>query len=314
MVASSSAPTLPERRGVADLPPAELGTLVLAAWDSFLELVTDPATDLTRPSRLPGWTGADTCVHLGSWEDSQVLDGLLASARAGGTGRTPHPDHENEALVAAHRDDGPDEVVAALVRARARLAGFFASPDASELGRAPSRSAVGPVPVLSLVHAGCYELAVHALDLRPCGAPAPSALLLQRGLAALIDITGALAARSGVELLLTASTPDGGWRFDSGPRGWTTAPVPAGRFAGTGVTGAAEDLLDASAGRANLAHLLVARRLHVQHLTSWMRLAPLLEDVPGLPGGAALRGAVSGLSGVGVGVGRVLSHLPGRRR
>ena len=314
MSASPAAPPLPERRGLADLPPDELGRDVLAAWDDFLELVTDPSTDLTRPSRLPGWTGADTCVHLGSWDDSHVLDALLASARAGGVGREPHPDRENEALVAAHRGDGPEEVVAALVRARERLARFFASPDAVDLGRAPSRSAVGAMPVLSLVHAGCYELAVHALDLRPCGAPAPSERLLQRGLGGLIDVTGALAARAGVELVLTATTRNGGWRFDSGTRGWTTSRVPPGGFDGAGVTGAAADLLDASAGRAHLAQMLVGRRVHVQHLGSWMRLAPLLEDVPGLPGGAALRNAVGGLHGVGAGVGRVLAHLPGRRR
>lgn len=39
----------------------------------------------------------------------------------------------------------------------------------------------------------------------------------------------------------------------------------------------------------------------------------LLDDVPGLPGGPALRSAVAGLQGVGSGLGRVLGRLPGRR-
>lgn len=298
-------------RGLADLEPAALGSDVLTAWDAFLDVVTAPGTDLTRPSRLPGWTGLDTCIHLGSWPDARVLEGVLASARAGGHGpHLPSADRANEAVVAAHRDASVDEVVTALREARARLAAFFPSADATELGRSPSRSAVGPLPVLSLAHAGCYELAVHALDLAPCGAPPPSPHLLQRGLAALIDVTGALSFRAGVELTLTAQSPDGGWRFTSGDTGWTTEPVPAGRFPGTGVRGTAVDLLDTSAGRSGLPQLLLTRRLQVQQLPQFLRLAPLLDDVPGLPGGPALKTAVAGLQGVGTGVGRVLGRLP----
>jgi uncharacterized protein (TIGR03083 family) len=279
---------------------------VLAAWDAFLDVVRAPSTDLTRPSRLPGWSGADALIHLGAWDDSQVLAGVLASARAGGTGETPDPDASNAALVAAHRDATPEQVVDALVAARTRLAGFFASAEVHELGTALSSSAVGPLPVLSLVSAGCYELAVHALDLAPCGAPPPDAVLLDRGLAALIDVTGALSARAGVHISLTGQTPTGGWRFTSGADGWTTEPSPAGAFDGVGVRGAAVDLLDTSAGRSNLAQLLVTRRLVVQQLPQFLRLAPLLDDVPGLPGGAALRTAVSGISGLTGGLGRAL--------
>ena len=301
--------SLPEHRGVADLPPADVATAVLGAWDAFLEVVTDPRTDLGRPSRLPGWTGRDTCVHLGEWPDAPVMEGLLASARAGGTGHVPSPDDLNAALVAAHRDASTEEVVDALRRARDRLAGFFASPDAVELGRAPARSFAGPLPLLGLVHAGTYELAVHALDLGPCGAPPPPDALLQRGVAALIDVTGGLAARSGVEVVLTAQTPHGGWRFASGADGWRTEEVPAGRVDGTGVSGSAADLLDASAGRASVPQLLLTRRMVVHSMHQWMRLAPLLDEVPHLPGGAALKTAVSGLHGVGSGVGRLLGKL-----
>jgi len=47
----------------------------------------------------------------------------------------------------------------------------------------------------------------------------------------------------------------------------------------------------------------------VQQLPSFMRLAPLLNDVPGLPGGAALKTAVSGLTGVTGGAGKLLGRL-----
>jgi hypothetical protein len=296
------------RFGLAEVDPAALGREVLAAWDAFLDVVRDPATDLSRPSRLAGWSGRDTCIHLGSWDDSRVMESVLDSARTGALEDSPLPDSGNQALVRAHRGASDDDVIGALVAARARLARFFAG-EAAETGRLPTRSTVGPLPVLSLVHAGTYELAVHALDLAPCGAPPPAPLLLDRALAALIDVTGSLSARAGVDIALTGMSPSGGWRFTSAADGWTTEPVAAGSFDGVGVRGAASDLLDASAGRVGLPQLLLARRLHVQQLPQWMRLAPLLEEVPGLPGGAALRTAVSGMSGLAGGVGRVLGRF-----
>jgi uncharacterized protein (TIGR03083 family) len=303
----------PLRRGLADLDPPHLGREVLACWDAFLALVAAPSTDLSRPSRLRGWTGRDTCIHLGDWPDAQVLERLLASAREGGSGPATRPDDVNAVLVEAHRDASTEEVIEALHRSRARLAAFFASDDAVRFGRAPARSAVGPLPVLTLVHAGCYELAVHALDLAPCGAPAPPEHLLQRALAALVDITGALSSGAGVEMVLTGQTPTGGWRFTSGEDGWTTEPVAPGSFEGTGVRGSAVDLLDTSAGRSHVAQLVVTRRLQVQQMQHFMNLAPLLDAVPGLPGGPALKSAVGGLHGLGSGVGRLLGRLPGRR-
>jgi hypothetical protein len=304
------------RFGLAELPAADLGREVVACWDAFLQVVQHPATDLSRPSRLAGWSGRDTCIHLGNWDDARVLDSVLASARAGALDDSPSPDAGNDALVRAHRGASDAEVVGALVEARDRLAGWFASEDPDRTGRLLSRSIIGPLPVLTLLHAGCYELAVHALDLAPCGAPRPPAPLLQRGLAALLDVTGALTARAGVEISLTGTTPDGGWRFTSGPDGWSTEPHPHQEVDGVGVHATVTDLLDASAGRVSVPQLLLTRRMHVSQLHQWMRLAPLLEELPGLPGGAALRGTVGGIAGVagglaGVagGVGRALGRL-----
>jgi uncharacterized protein (TIGR03083 family) len=294
------------RFGLAEQDPAALGRQVLAAWDAFLDVAR--SADLSRPSRLPGWTGRDTCVHLGAWEDSRVLEGVLASAHAGDLADPPPPEVQNDALVRAHAGASDAEVLAALERARARVARFLVE-EAQEAGRLLSRSSVGPLPVLSLVHAGTYELAVHALDLAPCGALPPPPVLLDRGLAALIDVTGALSARAGVDIALTAMTPQGGWRFTSAGDGWTTERATAGPFAGVGVRGSAADLLDASAGRAALPHLLLTRRLTVQQLPQWMRLAPLLDEVPGLPGGVALKAGVAGLSSVVGGVGKVLGRF-----
>jgi uncharacterized protein (TIGR03083 family) len=305
------------RCGLADTPPPQLGQSVLRAWDAFLDLVA--ATDLERPSRLTGMTGRDVLVHLGEWPDNRVVHSLLENARDGAVGGSSPLDETSAQLVAAHRDATTEEVVEALHRGRAALADFFSSPQAVELGRALARSTAGPLPVLTLLNAGTFELAVHALDLAPCGAPPPSPQLLDSGLSALVDITGGLASRAGVHLVLGAQTPQGGWAFDSGDAGWTTQPLAAGSLTGVGVSGTAADMLEGASGRVALPQLLVTRRLVVHHLAQWMRLAPLLDDVPGLPGGAALRGAVGGVgglvggvaSGVASGVGRVLGRLRG---
>lgn len=297
------------RFGLTETDPDEVGRRILAGWDAFLDVVGDPSTDLSRPSRLAGWSGKDLLIHLGAWDDAPGLARVLASARDGVFEPAPAPDAANEALVAAHRDASLSEVLQSLERSRQRIEDFFAGPELATYTTTLSRSSVGPLPVLSLLHAGTYELAVHALDLAPCGAPEPAAELLDRGLAALLDVTGALAARVGVDITVTAMTPTGGWRFTSDTDGWTTEAVETGSFDGVGVRGTAADLLDTSAGRAHLAQLLVSRRLQVQHLPQWMRLVPLLEQVPGLPGGPALRGAVGRLSGVAGGVGKVLGRF-----
>lgn len=295
------------RCGVAMVMPDELAESVLSAWDAFL--VVARSANLTRPSRLPGWTGLATCIHLGDWPDHRVMHGIEQSARTGGRESAADPDVTNARLVAAHRDASPEDVLAALQRSRDVLGVWFAGPGPVELGSARCASAIGALPLLSLVHAGVYELAVHALDLAPCGADAPSTALLDRGLAALIDATGALSARAGIDITVTAQAPSGGWSFSSSGDGWSTQPVPPGSFAGVGVRGTAADLLDASAGRAALPVLLLSRRLVVQQLPAFMRLAPLVHEVPGLPGGAALRAGVGGLGAVTGGVGKLLGRL-----
>lgn len=293
--------------GVAMTPTNELGAAVLAAWDAFL--VVARSADLTLPSRLPGWTGLATCIHLGDWEDHRVMAGVEQSAREGGGQQPGDPDAANARLVAAHRDATPGQVLDALQRSRDVLADWFAGPGPTELGRARCASAIGPLPLLSLVHAGVYELAVHALDLAPCGAdPVPPALL-DRGIAALMDATGALSARAGIDITVTAQAAGGGWSFSSSGDGWTTQQVRPGPFDGVGVRGSAGDLLDASAGRAALPGLLVSRRLVVQQLPAFMRLAPLVHEVPGLPGGAALRTGIGGIGAVTGGVGKLLGRL-----
>src|SRR5215212_7486688 len=219
-------------QGMADAGRDEVGAMVLGAWDGFLEQAAE--VHLSRASRLPGWRAQEICVHLGCWPDHTAMADLIASARSGGTGTPPDVDAVNARVTAAHRDASREEVLAALRRNRDATARYLKE-EPVELDTAPAVAVVGRLPLLSVVLGQAYELAVHGLDLVPCGAAPPPPAVLQSGLAALADVTGALAASCGITGGVTLTTPDGGWGFAAGPHGWRVRPVPPGPIDGTAV-------------------------------------------------------------------------------
>lgn len=276
--------------------------LVLDAWDVFIPLAE--AADLSQSTRLPGWRGQEVVVHLGAWDEHIAMQGLIASARGHGPSTPPDPDDVNRRIVEQKKDASRDEVLLALRRNRDEVRRYFSDePESTDL--APVMSTVGDLPLLSVVLGQCYELAVHALDLVECGAPEPPADLLQSGLAALTDITGALARRVGITSSVALWTPDGGWSFSTTRESWATERVTGARPRGTVVEGTATGVLDTSAGRTNPVGQLARRRLKVHGMGGLMRLAPIVESVPGIPGGPTLRVAARALSGAGGVVGRL---------
>lgn len=318
----------PGERGLSSADLSAVAGPLLAAWDGFLVVAQHlaDAGGLGRPSRLPGWSARDVCVHLGSWPDAPVLERLLGDARAATTRRADggvggmdaaelgaplDVDGANEAVLAAHGDASDDEVMAALRAARERTVDFLDSPEARDLALAPTRTLLGPLPLLGHVEAAAYELAVHALDLAPAAAPAPSDELLLAGLGALADVTGALCARSGVTATVAILTPLGGWAFGSRGPDWTTVQLGPDAAASTlgwpSLEGAAPVVLDASAGRAVVPPLLLRRELRVHDVPGLLGLVPVLDAVPGLPGGAALAAGARYLSGLT----RFVRRLPG---
>lgn len=270
--------------------------LVLGAWDEFLRIVEE--ADLEAPSRLPGWRVHEVCVHLGAWPEHDALAGVLASAREQRLDRLPDSDEINASLVETYRDVPHEAVVEALVLARDNAAAYFAEPDTS-LDSALTGSVVGPLPVLSVLLGGTYELAVHALDLAPASGRTPSDDLLLTGLGALAEVTGALAARVGVHGGAALHSPIGGWTFAADGGGWTVEQIGVEQPRGTAVEGDAAALLDLSAGRINPVSAIMRGHLRVHDLPGMLRLAPIVESVPGLPGGPVLRVAA-----------RTLGHMP----
>lgn len=284
------------QQGLASVGRDAVGRRVLHAWDDFVAAAEQ--ADLQAASRLPGWRGHEVCVHLGLWDDHRALDLLVASARAGGTGVLPDIDAANEAVIGRHRDASRDEVLDALRRHRDAVAAYLATTEPA-LDLAPTVSPVGRLPMLTVLLGQAYELAVHGLDLVTCGAPQPAPDTLQSGLAALADVTGALAASSGIVGGATLQTPDGGWRFAADGTGWTVERTAPGPVDGSVVQAPADVLLDASAGRSNPVSLLARRRLKVQSMGGLLALAPIVETAPGVPGGPILRLAARTLSGTG---------------
>jgi uncharacterized protein (TIGR03083 family) len=276
--------------------------MVLGAWDAFLAQAEK--VDLDRPSRLPGWRAHEICVHLGCWDDHQALADLIASARSGGGGTPPDVDAVNARVTAAHRNASREEVLAALRRNREATARYL-SEEPVELDTAPTVSVVGRLPLLSVVLGQAYELAVHGLDLVSCGAEPPPPDVLQSGLAALADVTGALAASCDITGGVTLTTPDGGWSFAADPRGWTVYRVPPGRGSGPAVEAPANLLLEAASGRINPVPAVATRRLKVHDIGGLLALAPIVQAVPGIPGGPILQLAARTVGSAGGMLGRL---------
>ncbi len=208
-------------RGLASGDLDALADRVRDSWTAFVTIAD--VVDLAAPSRLPGWTGREVLLHLGTWGDRAPLREAVISARTASAGESRHPDEVNAEVIAAHADATDDEVRDALRRSRDEVAAFLAD-DLEQHAADLASSTLGPLPLAGIVHAGCYELAVHALDLAPCGAPPADPALLDAGLGALIDVTGALAARHGIHVPVSAQTPDGGWRAVVDGELWSTDP------------------------------------------------------------------------------------------
>jgi len=292
----------PTRHGMADAGRDEVGRRVLGAWDAFLDQAA--GVDLQRGTRLPGWRAQEICVHLGVWPDSAALAGLVTNARSGGAGTAPDPDQANARVTAAHRDASRDEVLGALQAARAATERYLAE-EPDWLDTAPAVSTVGRLPMLSVVLGQAYELAVHGLDLVSAGASPPPPAVLQSGIAALADVTGALAAAGGITAGAALVTPDGGWAFSADGRGWTVRRLAPGEVPGTAVEAPADLLLEAASGRVNPVVALARRRLRVHELAGLLRLAPIVQSAPGIPGGPILQLAARTLGTTGGLLGRL---------
>jgi hypothetical protein len=129
--------------------------------------------------------------------------------------------------------------------------------------------------------------------------------VLQSGLAALADVTGGLAASMNITGGVCLATPEGGWAFASDGDGWTVRRVAPGAVEGPSVEAPADLLLEAASGRINPVPAVARRRLKVHDVGGLLQLAPIVQAVPGIPGGPILQFAARTVGGAGGIVGRL---------
>lgn len=281
--------------GLASGDVPELAASIDRAWELF-EAMAGRA-DLSAPSRKPGWNGRAVVAHMGEWEAGRTLGDLLADAHDGDVGHVDGDAIDARVVAATAGLDDP-AVIAGIAAARATIADWLAGDGPATWGLVHTSSPLGPLPVLTVVNAACYQLAVAALDLEPTGAVAPQELL-HLGLRAMVDTTGALAGRVHATGSFTAVTPELVVGVGATGGRWRTAVLAEDPQHGPAVHATARVVLDVTRGRVNTANLYRTGELRVHDLPGLIRLAPVLEGVPGMPPVGAIARAMQLVDAVG---------------
>jgi hypothetical protein len=286
--------------GLASGEPTRLAELIDAAWRRFLTIVSD--LDLSLPSRKHGWTGRQVVAHIGYWPGIRNIETLLADAHEGVA--TTVDQNAVDATALAHSRDLPDSaILAAVDHAREAAVNWLTGPGPATWGRVLTSSPLGPLPVTTVLFASTYQLGVALLDLQPCGAPIDDEVS-HTALLAVLDTTGALAARKRIDGTFTAVTPSGVVAASALGGWWRTGEPAADPQYGPTVTAPANVVLDVTSGRAHVAHLYRTGQLHVRDLAGMARLAPVLDGVPGVPPLGAVGRAMLVVDAVGGLLGR----------
>ena len=276
----------PGERGrmTSDLAGALAATV--AAWDDLLIAVDE--VDLAAPARKSGRTAARTLVVLGSWPEGRPLPDIRRDALEGITTAEPLDSIEGR-IIEAHVEGSREALMESLHRARDEVADWAASPDVEWEALLPVAGPLGVVPLGTLVAATAYQCAVAVRDLEPAGVHAAPALA-GRGLAALIDTVGAVAAQQGAALSLTAITPQVSIGTGACDESWRTVPVASPE--GPALMCDAGVLLDVAAGRTSAPAAYARGEIRAQDLQGLLTVAQVLSRSPGLPGTDGLRAAV----------------------
>ena len=296
----------PDARGLASVDRERLASGIAQSWALFAGMLD--AADLDAPTRAKGLTVRELVIPLGAWDDNRPLAQLLDEAGRGVVG-----DHDQGALVDAvrdaHRHESDAAVRAAVARQGESMETWLFGPD-DGLADAPVASMLGTLPVITFLHASTYPLATTALDVASTGVEVPEQLL-DNGLLGLVDTIGALAARQGLTASIAAITPTtlvgtgatgGAWRTELLDPATLTLPADVG----PSVEGTTRLLLEVTAGRADVPGAIRRREISVHDLNGLLALAPIVEQVPGIPGRAALVGAIRATTALG----SLLRRLP----
>ena len=285
------------------LASGDLGALAAAidrGWELFEVVATE--VDPDAPSRKNGWTARELIARLGQWDFTRTLEDVLRDAHDGDADYFD-ADAMDEEVRTSTADLAYTDVLDALSLARTTTAEWLATDGPQTWGLVHTSSPLGPLPVLTVLNALTYQMCIATLDVEQCGATVPDELL-GIGLDALIDTTGALAGRKHITGSFTAVTPERIVGVGSRGGHWRTADLPEDHNVGPGVVAPTRALIDATSGRSNVGHLYRTGELHVRDLAGLVRLAPVLDGVPGVPPLGAIGRAMTVVDAVGGLLGR----------
>jgi hypothetical protein len=290
----------PHEHGLASGDLAALAADIDRAWELFEAIAS--TVDPDSPSRKQGWTARELVARLGQWESGRTLADLLADAH---DGDAEHYDADavDEQVREATADLPFEDILGGLSSARTTTREWLASDGPGTWGLVHTSSPLGPLPVLTVMNAMTYQLSIAALDMEQCGAEAPDELL-GIGMLALMDATGALAGRTHVTGSFTAITPERIVGVGSRNGHWRAAVLDEDPHIGPGVLAPTRVVIDATSGRGNVGHLYRTGVLHVRDLGGLVRLAPVLDGVPGVPPLGAVGRALTVVDAVGGLLGR----------
>lgn len=269
--------------GLLTSDPENLADRAIRAWTLFAETVAE--VDLDGRTRSRSRRAREMVTALGTWPDSRGIPELLADGRAGATSTEPMKQAARR-LAKAHADASDDEVRASIDASLQQTAEWLRGGGLHTEGLLGTPSPLGVLPMGTVVHAATYQLAVTARDLIPAGAPIQPELD-EIGMVALIDAAGAVAARTGLDVGAVAVGQRSTATIDVADNAWTTTFVDDERH--PAVIAPEEVLLDMAGGRADLA--AATRQLRFRDPRGLLALAPIVDDIPELPGGPLLRRA-----------------------
>lgn len=298
----------PDEYGLAHSAPQSVVSSVAAAWSDLVEVVQElhdaDAQALDAHSRHPNRNVKEHLILLGAWDDARRVPDIVAEAKSGR--RTPWDQAALEKqLLSSHASSSPQEVMDALQRALEDVLSWSSQPSALDLASTPAQSPLGALPLLTVMHASVYRLACTLREIGPesLGDDPRVARVVEAGAVALVDTTGGIARRKNVSGSLTVVTETTTVRTTSSTQGWRTEVHEASSakvsLVGPVIHAQATDLIDITINRAPVAALYQSGDLKVQDLPGLMRLAPVLEGMPGAPINAATATALKLVAGAG---------------
>jgi hypothetical protein len=273
--------------GLLSADPDAMITAIESAWSHYLETVDS----LNFPSLDPSHVRA--IADLGTWPGNPGLTAIIAEAegRPRVTATQPPPDAIDKTAT-----------LTALQRSLDDFRQWTNSPQRDATESVAVTTPLGPLPMLTALHGVSYS---QTLTLLPMLGPDDDGVrsLLPYALNALVDTTGAFAARANTSASLVALTASGNVGTGSTAGAWRTRLLDPNQVAspsqlGPRVMADAATLIAVTAGQVDVPRAYRSGQLRFAELGGLMRWVPVLEHVPGMPAAAALGRAASYISGM----------------